>query len=67
MNTEYEEDVEEQEQSVGMKFCAECNNMLYPKENKQSKRLEYVCRRCNHREESTQFCVYRNDIKASNE
>ena len=29
-----------------MKFCHECNNLLYPKENKVAKRLEYACRMC---------------------
>lgn len=27
---------------VGTKFCRECNNMLYPKEDKETKRLLYA-------------------------
>jgi hypothetical protein len=34
--------------SVGILFCVECNNMLYPKENKVDKQLNYVCRNCGY-------------------
>lgn len=27
-----------------MRFCQSCNNLLYPRENREAKRLEYVCR-----------------------
>lgn len=27
---------------VGIRFCQECNNMLYPKENKENKVLMYA-------------------------
>ena len=29
---------------VGIRFCQECNNMLYPKEDKSNKVLLYACR-----------------------
>ena len=29
---------------VGTKFCRECNNMLYPKEDKELKKLLYSVR-----------------------
>ena len=29
---------------VGIRFCQECNNMLYPKEDKQNRVLLYACR-----------------------
>ncbi|KAH7573488.1 hypothetical protein JRO89_XS03G0157800 [Xanthoceras sorbifolium] len=31
-----------------MKFCRECNNILYPKEDKDQKILLYACRNCDH-------------------
>ncbi|KAG5559831.1 hypothetical protein RHGRI_003204 [Rhododendron griersonianum] len=31
-----------------MKFCRECNNILYPKEDKEQKILLYACRNCDH-------------------
>eukprot|EP01027_Heterolobosea_sp_BB2_P025253 GEZU01038752.1.p2 GENE.GEZU01038752.1~~GEZU01038752.1.p2 ORF type:complete len:124 (+),score=17.62 GEZU01038752.1:99-470(+) len=35
---------------MAMKFCAECNNMLYPRENKEKKVMEFRCKNCNHTE-----------------
>ncbi|KAL9690791.1 hypothetical protein QQ045_011201 [Rhodiola kirilowii] len=43
-----------------MKFCRECNNILYPKEDKEQKILLYGCRNCDH-----QITVYRNQIHHS--
>ena len=31
---------------VGIKFCQECNNMLYPKEDKDNRQLLFACRNC---------------------
>ncbi|KAL0903175.1 hypothetical protein M5K25_027532 [Dendrobium thyrsiflorum] len=45
-----------------MRFCRECNNLLYPKEEKQQKILLYACRNCDHEEVADSFCVYRNFI-----
>lgn len=45
-------------------FCRECNNMLYPKEDKQEKILYLSCRNCEHFEEAyspvVHSVVYRN-------
>ena len=41
--------------SVGILFCVECNNMLYPKENKTEKQLHYVCRNCGYATEGIFF------------
>lgn len=38
---------------VGIRFCQECNNMLYPKEDKENKVLMYAV--------STRDCSRRND------
>lgn len=37
-------------------FCEECNNILYPRSDKRSKRLLYVCRSCH-------FISYKTSIK----
>lgn len=37
--------------------------MLYPKEDKDARRLMYQCRTCQHTEEATSNCVYRNILK----
>lgn len=28
-----------------MRFCKDCNNMLYPRENRAQKKLEYFCKK----------------------
>ncbi|KAK9115917.1 hypothetical protein Sjap_014864 [Stephania japonica] len=45
-----------------MKFCCECNNILYPKEDKQQKVLLYAWRNCDHQEVADNYCVYRNKV-----
>ncbi|KAH0459300.1 hypothetical protein IEQ34_012114 [Dendrobium chrysotoxum] len=45
-----------------MKFCRECNNILYPKEDREQKILLYACRNCDHQEAAENYCVYRNVI-----
>jgi hypothetical protein len=47
---------------VGIQFCQECNNMLYPKEDKENKRLLYACRNCDYSQEADISCVYVNKI-----
>ena len=44
--------------SVGILFCVECNNMLYPKENKVEKQLNYVCRNCGYATEGKMVRSY---------
>ncbi|KAL5140904.1 DNA-directed RNA polymerases II, IV and V subunit 9A [Glycine soja] len=48
-----------------MKFCRECNNILYPKEDRDQKVLLFACRNCDHQEVADNFCVYRNEIHHS--
>ncbi|KAF8387743.1 hypothetical protein HHK36_026397 [Tetracentron sinense] len=45
-----------------MKFCRECNNILYPKKDKEQKILLYACRNCDHQEVAEINCVYRNEV-----
>lgn len=47
---------------VGIKFCHECNNMLYPKEDKERKKLLYACRNCDWKMNADNSCVYVNKI-----
>ncbi|XP_008797455.2 DNA-directed RNA polymerases II, IV and V subunit 9A-like [Phoenix dactylifera] len=48
-----------------MKFCRECNNILYPKEDREKKILLFACRNCDHQEVADNNCVYRNVIHHS--
>lgn len=47
-----------------MRFCQSCNNMLYPRENREYKTLEYVCKPpCTYVERNVrESCVFVNDI-----
>ncbi|KAJ6640156.1 DNA-directed RNA polymerase II subunit RPB9 [Pseudolycoriella hygida] len=47
---------------VGIRFCPECNNMLYPKEDKERRVLLYACRHCGYREDAKSNCIYVNKI-----
>ena len=47
---------------VGIRFCQECNNMLYPKEDKENKVLLYACRNCDYRQMADSCCIYVNKI-----
>ncbi|PKU67635.1 hypothetical protein MA16_Dca011213 [Dendrobium catenatum] len=46
-----------------LNFCPMCNNILYPKEEKQKKILLNACRNCNYKVEADNYCVYRMDIR----
>ncbi|KAK1833583.1 putative DNA-directed RNA polymerase II subunit RPB9 [Podospora conica] len=47
---------------IPFKFCPECSNMLYPKEDRARLKLMWVCRTCQYSEDATSTCVYRNII-----
>ena len=61
------DDYEIEDKALGMRFCSECNNMLYPRENRLNKTLEFKCRHCDNREavDTSDYVVYKNDIKAA--
>ncbi|KAI8622535.1 mCG22814-like protein [Chytriomyces sp. MP71] len=48
-------------------FCNDCSNMLYPKQDKESKTLIYACRHCHKHYgiDQDHQCVHRNIIKQS--
>jgi len=48
---------------VGIRFCQECNNMLYPKEDKEQRRLLYACRNCDYQMVADNPCIYVNKIQ----
>ncbi|KAF7682864.1 DNA-directed RNA polymerase II subunit RPB9 [Astathelohania contejeani] len=49
------------------KFCKECNNMLYPKEDRGERILYLACRNCEHFEESTNPLVYQSILSHNNQ
>jgi DNA-directed RNA polymerase II subunit RPB9 len=50
---------------TSLRTCAECNNILYPREDPDNKRLLYACRHCDYSEIASQAVVYRNDLQKS--
>ncbi|KXL49941.1 hypothetical protein M433DRAFT_151572 [Acidomyces richmondensis BFW] len=48
---------------VSFRFCRECSNMLYPKEDELNSRLMFTCRNCTFSEPADSACVYRNSLK----
>lgn len=46
-----------------MKFCRECNNLLYPRENRAMRKLEYACKMCPYVDTSDHpSCVFVNEL-----
>ncbi|KAL0732847.1 hypothetical protein Bca4012_009057 [Brassica carinata] len=41
-----------------MKFCRECNNILYPKEDREQSILLYACRNCDHQIDCRTLVTY---------
>eukprot|EP00656_Telonema_subtile_P007759 TRINITY_DN13639_c0_g1_i1.p1 TRINITY_DN13639_c0_g1~~TRINITY_DN13639_c0_g1_i1.p1 ORF type:complete len:142 (+),score=15.52 TRINITY_DN13639_c0_g1_i1:292-717(+) len=48
-----------------MNFCRECNNMLYPREHKEEKKLYMTCKNCGDETPAVETRVYRNEVKRS--
>ncbi|KAK4187526.1 hypothetical protein QBC35DRAFT_384653 [Podospora australis] len=47
-------------EQITFRFCSECSNMLYPKEDDNDHRLMFTCRTCNFSEEAKSTCIFRN-------
>jgi len=54
-----------QDTMTSLRTCAECNNILYPREDPDNKRLLYACRHCDYSEIASLALVYRNDLQKS--
>ncbi|CAF9927151.1 MAG: hypothetical protein GOMPHAMPRED_004329 [Gomphillus americanus] len=50
------------EDEVSFRFCRECSNMLYPKEDRNNSQLMFACRTCNFSEPAPSQCVWRNQL-----
>jgi len=53
----------EQPKKITFRFCRECSNMLYPKEDRQNNKLEFACRTCHFHEDAATSCVFRNELR----
>ncbi|KAK7749327.1 hypothetical protein SLS62_008178 [Diatrype stigma] len=53
------DDAKKNLEQITFRFCSECANMLYPKEDEDSHKLQFTCRTCQFTEEATSTCVFR--------
>jgi len=58
-------ETERKNDQITFRFCAECANMLYPKENEQLQVLQFACRTCPYTEAASSSCVFRNVLNNS--
>lgn len=52
-------------EQITFRFCSECSNMLYPKEDEDAHKLQFTCRTCQYTESAQSSCVYRNVLNNS--
>jgi DNA-directed RNA polymerase II subunit RPB9 len=48
--------------AVKLRFCPNSNDLLYPKEDRELKKLVYACRNCDYKVDADDHCVYRHTI-----
>ncbi|EME84813.1 uncharacterized protein MYCFIDRAFT_59918 [Pseudocercospora fijiensis CIRAD86] len=53
----------EDSKKISFRFCRECSNMLYPKEDRLTNQLMFACRTCQFSEPATASCIWRNSLK----
>ncbi|TID01564.1 DNA-directed RNA polymerase II subunit RPB9 [Colletotrichum higginsianum] len=58
--TSQDESANKKLEQITFRFCSECSNMLYPKEDEETHRLQFTCRTCQFTEEAQSTCVFRN-------
>lgn len=64
--TSYQADAEDKKlEQITFRFCSECSNMLYPKEDEEAHKLQFTCRTCQYTEEARSTCVFRNILNNS--
>ncbi|KAI9734499.1 MAG: hypothetical protein M1834_002099 [Cirrosporium novae-zelandiae] len=56
---------QEEVKQIAFRFCRECSNMLYPKEDRANDTLMFACRTCQFSEPATSACVFRNRLETS--
>lgn len=56
---------DKKQEQITFRFCSECSNMLYPKEDPDAHKLQFTCRTCQYTEEAQSTCVFRNFMNTS--
>ncbi|KAI8942227.1 hypothetical protein NX059_000310 [Plenodomus lindquistii] len=47
------------------RFCSECSNLLFPREDRAENKLLFACRTCSFTEEAPSSCVMRHEIAST--
>ncbi|EXJ90949.1 hypothetical protein A1O1_04056 [Capronia coronata CBS 617.96] len=47
---------------VSYRFCQECSNLLYPKEDRETSTLLYICKACHATTTHDSACTYRHQL-----
>lgn len=63
--TSHEDSGSRKLEQITFRFCSECSNMLYPKEDEDAHKLQFTCRTCQYTEEAQSTCVFRNVLSNS--
>jgi DNA-directed RNA polymerase II subunit RPB9 len=63
--TSYEGAEDKKLEQITFRFCSECSNMLYPKEDQDAHKLQFTCRTCQYTEDAQTTCVFRNVLNTS--
>lgn len=64
MDTDMGDEQKAQSKLISFRFCRECSNMLYPKEDEANNQLMFACRMCSYSEKAEEStCIYRNALK----
>lgn len=64
--TSFQDESEDKKlEQITFRFCSECSNMLYPKEDEEAHKLQYTCRTCQYTEDARSTCVFRNILNNS--
>ena len=50
------------DEQITFRFCSECSNMLYPKEDEVNHKLMFECRTCAYTEEAASTCIFRHNL-----
>ncbi|KAJ4298289.1 hypothetical protein N0V90_006189 [Kalmusia sp. IMI 367209] len=56
---------DEANKKILFRFCSECSNLLFPREDKAESKLLFACRTCSFSEEAPSACVMRHEIASS--
>ncbi|KAF2248453.1 DNA-directed RNA polymeras-like protein II subunit RPB9 [Trematosphaeria pertusa] len=62
----YENDQKQDDsKKILFRFCSECSNLLFPREDKAENKLLFACRTCSFAEEAPSSCVMRHEIAST--